>query len=445
MITSVYLLSLGCDKNLVDSERMIGILSRHGLVSVTEPEQAELIVVNTCGFIESAVSEAIEHILTLAPYKKHGRCKKLVVTGCMVQRYGKKLIPLLPEVDLFLGTNHYDDIALALNSGHPPILISRPDSPRAETFLWRSVSTPPSYAYLKIAEGCSNRCSYCMIPRIRGPMKSRPMEDILREAEVLNDMGIPEIIIVAQDVTSYGHDLGRKDALVELLTELERFPSFRWIRLLYAYPGNITEELLARMSSSSKILPYLDIPFQHVSPAILSAMGRKGIALEPARVIEMVRSFMPDVTIRTTFMVGFPGEGEREFRELVEFVERMELDNVGAFAFSPEQGTKAANLPGQVPEKVKRSRLKTLYSVQKKISRKKLRRYKGKIVPVIIDGVHHESDLLLSGRLPSQAPQIDGIVVVTSGIATPGSIVRARITRTHAYDVEAEIVGDAEP
>lgn len=276
-------------------------------------------------------------------------------------------------------------------------------------------------------------------------MKSRPMEDILREAEVLNDVGIPEIIIVAQDVTSYGHDLGRKDALVELLTELERFPSFRWIRLLYAYPGNITEELLARMSSSSKILPYLDIPFQHVSPAILSAMGRKGIALEPARVIEMVRSFMPDVTIRTTFMVGFPGEGEREFRELVEFVERMELDNVGAFAFSPEQGTKAANLPGQIPEKVKRSRLKTLYSVQKKISRKKLRRYKGKIVPVIIDGVHHESDLLLAGRLPSQAPQIDGIVVVTSGTATPGSIVRARITRTHAYDVEAEIVGDAEP
>jgi ribosomal protein S12 methylthiotransferase len=420
---------------------MMGILSRHGLISVTNPDEADMIVINTCGFLESAVRESIDHILSLAPYKKHGNSKKLVVSGCMVQRYGKKLIPLLPEVDLFLGTNHYEDIALALHRNHPPILLSPPDNrARAETFLSRVISTPPSYAYLKIAEGCSNRCSYCMIPKIRGPMKSRPLKDILQEAKLLNDKNIPEIILVAQDVTSYGLDREQPNALVELLTELELFPAIKWIRLLYAYPANINEELLVKMSSSPKILPYLDIPFQHVSPSLLAAMGRKGIACEPAKVIEMVRSFMPDVTIRTTFMVGFPGEGEREFAELIDFIERMELDNVGAFAFSPEQGTRAARLPGQIPEKVKRYRLKTLYSVQKKISRKKLSLYKNKVIPIIIDGLHPDSELLLSGRLPSQAPQIDGIVTITSGTAPPGSIVKARIVKTHIYDVEAQIL-----
>jgi len=435
-----YLVSLGCDKNLVDSERMAGILTSLGLSPVTDPAQADIIVVNTCGFIKSAVQEAIEHILTLATWKNQGRCKKLIVTGCMVQRYGRKLPALLPEVDLFLGTNHYEDISIALTSNHPPLLISRPEKANHQSFLSRTVSTFPSHAYLKIAEGCSNSCTYCMIPKLRGPFRSRSLTEILQEAQMLNDLGIPEIILIAQDVASYGHDLGNPDALIELLEALEALPSIHWIRLLYLYPGHITEKLLTIIRSSPKILPYLDIPFQHVSPSLLAAMGRKEIARYPAEVIEMIRSFIPDVTLRTTFMVGFPGEGEKEFEELVEFVERMEIDHLGAFAFSPEPGTKAAKLPGQVPDKVKRSRLKTLYSVQKKISRKKLRQYKGKILPIIIDGFHPESELLLAGRLPSQAPQIDGIVTITSGTASPGSIVLAKVTKTHTYDVEAEIL-----
>lgn len=444
MIETAYLLSLGCDKNLVDSERMMGILSRYGLISVADPEEADIIVINTCGFIEPAVKEAIEHILTLATWKDRGKCKKLVVTGCMVQRYGKKLVSLLPEVDLFLGTNHYDDITVALDSNHPPILISRPGKMNPETFLCRRVSTVPSYAYVKIAEGCSNNCSYCMIPKIRGPFKSRPIEEILREAQMLADLGVSELILIAQDVTSYGFDQGRKDALIELLKALESISSIRWIRLLYLYPANIGEELLRTIRFSEKILPYLDIPFQHVSPSLLAKMGRRGIATEPAKVIEMIRSLIPEATIRTTFMVGFPGEGEREFSELLEFLERVEIDHVGAFAFSPEKGTRAATFPDQVPEKIKRARLKKLYSVQKRISRKKLKQYVGKILPVIIDGPHPETDLLLAGRLPSQAPQVDGIVTITSGTASPGSIVKARITRSHVYDLEAEILNFSE-
>ncbi|MEJ5299914.1 MAG: 30S ribosomal protein S12 methylthiotransferase RimO [Thermodesulforhabdaceae bacterium] len=437
---NVYLVSLGCDKNLVDSERMLGILIRSGLSPVTDPAQADIIVINTCGFIESAVEEAIDHIFTLATWKDKGRCKKIVVTGCMVQRYGKKLTTLMPEVDLFLGTNHYEDIALVLDSNHPSLLVSRPDKVSHQSFLFRAVSTDKSYAYLKISEGCSNVCTYCMIPKIRGPLRSRPLNDILQEARMLNELGIPEIILIAQDVASYGRDWGSSDQLIKLLEALETLTSIRWIRLLYTYPGHITEKLLATIKSSSKILPYLDIPFQHVSPTLLAAMGRKRIAQHPAEVIEMIRSFIPDITLRTTFMVGFPGEGEKEFEELVNFVEQMEIDHIGVFAFSPEQGTRAAKLPNQVPDRIKRTRLKTLYKIQRKISRRKLRQYKRKILPIIIDGPHPDSDLLLAGRLPSQAPQIDGIVTITSGTAKPGSIVPARITKTHDYDVEAEIL-----
>jgi ribosomal protein S12 methylthiotransferase len=358
----------------------------------------------------------------------------------MVQRYGKKLTTLMPEVDLFLGTNHYEDIALVLDSNHPSLLVSRPDKVSHQSFLFRAVSTDKSYAYLKISEGCSNVCTYCMIPKIRGPLRSRPLNDILQEARMLNELGIPEIILIAQDVASYGRDWGSSDQLIKLLEALETLTSIRWIRLLYTYPGHITEKLLATIKSSSKILPYLDIPFQHVSPTLLAAMGRKRIAQHPAEVIEMIRSFIPDITLRTTFMVGFPGEGEKEFEELVNFVEQMEIDHIGVFAFSPEQGTRAAKLPNQVPDRIKRTRLKTLYKIQRKISRRKLRQYKRKILPIIIDGPHPDSDLLLAGRLPSQAPQIDGIVTITSGTAKPGSIVPARITKTHDYDVEAEIL-----
>ncbi len=436
---SVYLLSLGCDKNLVDSERMLGILAKRGVLFVTEPSLADLIVVNTCGFIESAVSEAIDHILALSSWKIEWRCKKLVVTGCMVQRYGKKLLSLLPEVDVFFGTNHYKDVGLVLEEGCPRLLISRPcGSDRAEED--RVVSTPKSYAYLKIAEGCQATCGYCLIPRLRGPLRSRSIEDVYEEARKLDAQGITEIVLVAQDVTSYGHDRSDCQALEKLLRRLELLPSVRWIRLLYAYPANIRRELLRIMASSERILPYLDIPFQHVAPHILRAMGRSGTALEPEWVLEMVRSYLPHATVRTTFMVGFPGESEEDFAELLSFVERMEIDHMGAFAFSPEMGTKAAKLSPKVPEKIKRARLRKLYAVQKRVSRRKLARLRGQTVSLIVDGVHPETELLLLGRLPSQAPEVDGSVIITAGYAPVGSIVEATITRTRDYDLEAELV-----
>ncbi len=440
MNEKVFLISLGCDKNLVDSERMLGSLEAHDITPTDSPEEADFIIVNTCGFIKKAVEEAIEEILALSLWKTKGRCKKLVVTGCMVQRYGKKLPDLLPEVDFFLGTSHYCDIAKVLkDSVRGKILISPPEV--LEPPLPRLISTPPSYAYLKIAEGCSNRCSYCMIPKIRGSFRSRPLDELLKEVRLINDHSIPELIIIAQDITSYGIDRNSPGELLKLIEKIEKFPNIKRIRLLYAYPARIQDDLLKLMRDSKKVVPYLDVPFQHVSPKILKLMGRNlSPGSHPKEVVEKLRSFIPNITIRTTFIVGFPGEGDKEFEELLSFVKDMELEHVGAFAFSPEEGTKAKKFPEQVPENIKRKRLKALYDLQKRISRKKLAKLKNTVQSVIIDGFVEEFPFILRGRLPSQAPDVDGTVIITSGTAPVGSIVPAKITKTRSYDLEAEII-----
>lgn len=437
------IISLGCAKNLVDSETMAAQLLSLGYSMSGSPSEADLIVVNTCGFLQSAVEEAIDTILSYARFKSEGVCRALVVVGCMVQRYGRKLPQLLPEVDLFLGTSHYLDLGKALDAmkggstrriwiGRPGAVIG-PIAPRL-------LSTPPHSTYLRVADGCSNRCAYCMIPRLRGPYRSRKLEDVVREASELIAQGTIEINVIAQDTTAFGLDLGRGNSLLSLIEELEKFPDLKWVRILYTYPERVVEELLATMRSSTKVVPYLDIPIQHCVSRILKAMGRTGGSEALADRIAMIRHYLPDVSLRTSFMVGFPGETEDDFQKLIAFVETMKFDHVGVFAFSAEAGARAARYPEQVDEAVKQERRQTLLDTQRKISRTRLSRFVGRELDVLVEGLHPETELLLQGRTAHQAPEVDGMVIITEGIAETGEIHRALVTGVHDYDIEARLI-----
>lgn len=437
------LVSLGCAKNLVDSETMVPQLRGLGYTMTSHPEKAELILVNTCGFLESAVEEAIETILELALYKTTGSCKYLIVAGCMVQRYGKKLGESLPEVDFFLGTSHYHKLAEALQVYQedpsnrlwigPPRHLITAHTPRVR-------SAPLHSTYIKIAEGCNNRCTYCMIPHLRGSHRSRTVEDVLEEASRLVEEGVIEINLIAQDITAFGSDRDDPVALIRLLEALEQLQGLVWVRLLYAYPDRITESLLLTIAQSEKIVPYLDIPFQHCVPGILSVMRRRGVAPNVEKVVDLIRSHIPDIALRTSLMVGFPGETEADFRTLLNFVERIRFDHIGVFAFSPETGSLAARLPGQIEEGIKEHRRRLLMEVQREISGKRLKHWIGKTVPVLIEGFHPETELLITGRMPTQAPEVDGIVMITRGDGCPGQIMPVTITASHDYDLEGEIV-----
>jgi ribosomal protein S12 methylthiotransferase len=440
--------SLGCAKNLVDSEVMVSHLAGCGYAMTAAPPEASLILVNTCGFLESAVQEAIETILGLARHKVSGSCKRLVVTGCMVQRYGKKLLALMPEVDCFLGTSHFyelERILQALEDGAPGRLwIS---SPRFlfQTEMPRVRSTPFFSAYVKIAEGCSNHCTYCLIPHLRGPYRSRSVEDVLAETRRLAAEGVKEINLVAQDTTAFGADREDPHALVRLLESLETVDGIAWIRLLYSYPDRVSEALLQTMSQSRKIVPYLDLPFQHCVPRILKAMGRASPFSDPQELIDLMRRHIPEIALRTSLIVGFPGETEADYQALVAFVERAQFDHLGVFEFSAEAGTRAARLPEQIDEAIKLKRRLALLDRQRSISKRRLALRLGQVVPVLIEGYHPETDLLLNGRLATQAPEIDGNVIITKGHANAGDLVAARITAAHDYDLEAEIWDVSKP
>jgi ribosomal protein S12 methylthiotransferase len=435
--------SLGCAKNLVDSETLTAQLVNLGYRLSADPSRSAVIVVNTCGFLESAVSEAVETILDLSRHKRSGSCRLLVATGCMVQRYGKKLPDLLPEVDFFLGTSHYHDLEKILGTHDSgdlgPLFISRPKQ-FIEPAAARLRSTPFYSAYLKIADGCDNRCSFCMIPGLRGPYRSRSAKAILEEAALLGREGVVEINLIAQDITAFGADRGETHALPRLLGALEQIEGVQWIRLLYAYPGRISESLLDTMARSEKIVPYLDIPLQHCAPDILREMHREESIPDVERIVDSIRTVVPDIALRTSLMVGFPGETEANFRKLVDFVERSRFEHLGVFAFSPEAGSRAARLPGRIEESVKEERRNTLLAVQKSISRTLLARLVGKTIPVLVEGPHPETELLLAARLPSQAPEVDGTVIITSGNGESGAIVSCRITAAHDYDVEGELL-----
>ena len=441
--TTFYLQSLGCPKNRVDSEVILGALMNGGHKPVEDPLEARLIVVNTCSFIESATQESIDTILELAQAKQLGQCKFFVVAGCLPQRYGRKLANSMPEVDLFVGTSSFarlPSLLANLQKGDTERL--NIESPRflmtSET--QRVLSTPFYSGYLKIAEGCSNRCTFCTIPAIRGPYRSRPRHDLLQEAEWLASQGVVELNLVAQDSTAYGTDLGPELSLSDLLEDLARIDTFSWIRILYSYPQRVDRRLLQVMASYDSICKYLDIPLQHVSSRLLETMGRSGSSEEFHEIIGFIRDHLPEVTLRTTLIVGFPGETEEDFQELYDFVEKAAFHRLGIFAYSPEKGTKAARLKNAVEDSVKEERLQTLVDLQKKVSLDYHQKLVGTVQPLLLEGESSETDLLLEGRLASQAPEVDGCVLINKGFGQVGEIMDVRITEAHPYDLVGEIV-----
>jgi ribosomal protein S12 methylthiotransferase len=439
MKETVCLVSLGCPKNLVDSEVILGLLSKEGYSLTTDPSRAEIVIVNTCSFIEAATKEAIETILQLSRLRKEGRCRLLIVSGCLPQRYGKVLEKELPEVDLFVGTGAFQNLPKLL-SQKPKRKSYLPQS----TFLYnektpRILSTPPFIAYLKIAEGCSNTCTFCTVPKIRGRYRSRKLRSVLKEAERLAGKGVQELILIAQDTTAYGRDLRGGTHLEKLLKNLIKVEGLRWIRFLYSYPkaNNFTDGLLELMAQEEKICPYLDLPIQHIDDEILKQMGRRSKGVEIRNLLKKIRTFLPEVSLRSSLIVGFPGEKESQFKALLDFVEETEFDHLGAFKYSPEEGTPAPRLPHPVPENVKDERLRALMEVQKKISLKKYQEMAGQRRVVLVEGPQRERGVL-RGRLQTQAPEIDGSVFL-NGKAQPGDWVEARITQALPYDLVARI------
>ena len=442
MNKKLYMVSLGCSKNLVDSEVMLGLLEKDGYSVTGEPEDADLLLVNTCGFIGSAVKEAIDEILELARYKEKDPHKKLIVTGCLVQRYGSELEKELPEVDLFIGTNGFHDIVNRIHGDKPPLPFahSLEQSPfLMDSSLPRKVSTPPHRAYMKITEGCINRCSYCLIPAIRGKLRSRSIPDLMIEARRLEAEGVKELTLVAQDLLAYGLDLGKKTNLIGLLQHILAETAIPWVRLLYLHPARVHRELLLLMAENPRIVPYLDIPFQHVSDHILKLMNRPYTQKQLIQLMDTVRSTMPDAALRTTMMVGFPGETENDVAELAGFLQDHHFEHLGVFAYANEEGCTAASFPGQIPETVKEERLRRIMELQAEISFEALQKHVGNVEQVLVEGLSRESDLLLEGRTRYQAPEIDGCVYITGGIAEPGALVNVAITEAHTYDLIGEM------
>ncbi len=439
MQEKICLVSLGCPKNLVDSEVILGLLSKSGFVITTEPSLADIIIVNTCSFIQDATKEAIETILKLIYYKREGRCKILVVSGCLPQRYGRLLESQFPEVDLFVGTGSFHKIPeLLTRKRNQKTFLSKP------SFLYndrtpRILSTPSFTAYLKIAEGCSRRCTFCTVPSIRGPYRSRRPKSILEEAQRLAEQGVKELILIAQDTTAYGEDLKGETDLEKLLRALVKVDGLRWIRILYCYPRlrYFPDTLLELFREEEKICPYIDIPIQHIDDYILRRMGRGVKSREIRSLLEKIRNFLPDGSLRSTMIVGFPGEKESHFKMLIDFVSEIEFDYLGAFKYSREEGTSASRLSEQVSEEEKEERLRILMELQKKISHKKYSKFVGSRVEVLVEGPCHERGTL-RGRLKSQAPEIDGCVFL-KGEAKPGDWVEAKILQALPYDLVGRI------
>jgi ribosomal protein S12 methylthiotransferase len=439
----VSMVSLGCPKNLVDAEVMLGFLDSEGYEVTTDEREADIIIVNTCSFIKEAKQESIDAILDLADRKHDGRCNLLIVTGCLPQRYQEELCRELPEVDIFVGTGDYPKIAeiIAEKRKVPgqlrytgdPNLIYDENFPRLK-------STPRYTAYLKIAEGCSNCCSYCVIPALRGSYRSRPLDKLVQEARELVSGGAKELNLIAQDVTNYGADLPGGERLEDLIRELVKIEGLYWIRLLYAYPDGITDSLIELIRTEEKICKYLDIPLQHASDDILVKMKRRGGEREIRSLLKKLRTEIPDLALRTSLIVGFPGETDEDFRKLLHFVEEVQFDRLGVFCYSKEEGTPAAEMPGQVSERVKRDRYKKIMKVQARVSFKRNRRLIDNFEQVIVEGYSDETDLLLKGRSSRQAPDIDGQVYITAGNAMVGDIVTLKITDSSDYDLIGEIV-----
>ena len=443
----VSMVSLGCPKNLVDAEVMLGVLADKGYEITTEEKDADIIIVNTCSFIKEAREESVEVILDLADRKHDGRCHTLIVAGCLPQRYQEELAKELPEVDIFIGTGDYPKIAevLAERSAEAGQIkyVGDPNYIFDET-LPRLNSSPAWYAYLKIGEGCSNCCTYCAIPAIRGAYRSRPQEALLAEAEKLVAGGSRELILVSQDTTRYGSDLGEGVNLASLVKELAKIKDLHWIRLLYTYPDGIDDELIELLATEPKLCKYLDIPIQHISTAVLKRMNRRSTGEQIRNLVTRLREKVPGIALRTSLIVGFPGETVEDFTELLRFVEQTRFERLGVFCYSKEEGTKAAEMEDQISERVKRERHRKLMRMQSRVSFRINRGLVGTVEQVIVEGYSDETDLLLKGRTSRQAPDIDGQVYITSGRADVGDIVNCRITDSSDYDLVAEMLEEEE-
>lgn len=439
----VSMVSLGCPKNLVDAEVMLGVLSQNLYEITTDEQDADIIIVNTCSFIKEAKQESIDAILDLAERKHDGHCHTLIVSGCLPQRYQEELAHELPEVDIFIGTGDYPRIAeiLAEKTGSHEQLryVGDPDFIYDET-LPRLNSSPSWYSYLKIGEGCSNCCSYCIIPQLRGGYRSRPLEALVAEAEKLVSRGVKEINVISQDITRYGSDFTDGTNLEVLLRRLAKIEGLRWIRLLYAYPDGITDGLIELVRDEPKICKYLDIPIQHISDPVLKSMKRRSSEAEIRNLIEKLRSQIPSIAIRTSLIVGFPGETQEDFAKLSHFVEQTRFDRLGVFCYSREEGTPAAEMLDQISERVKRERYQKLMRTQARLSFRRNRGLIGTTEQVVIEGYSEETELLLKGRSSRQAPDIDGQVYITSGNAEVGDIVTLKITDSSDYDLIGEMV-----
>jgi ribosomal protein S12 methylthiotransferase len=443
-------ISLGCPKNLVDSEVMMGRLKQAGYEITTDEGEAETLVVNTCGFIDAAKKESVDAILEAARMKSEGKCQRLVVAGCLVERYREELRESIPEVDAFIGTNQIEEITTVadarVNTRSLPVVSIGNQS---ATYLYdestpRVLATPQHFAYVKIAEGCDRPCAFCFIPQMRGHFRSRRFGSVVAEARSLIEQGVKELVLVAQDSSRYGEDLGLQDGLADLLRELARLEGVEWVRAMYAYPTHVSDAFLDVMASEPKACKYLDIPLQHASQKVLKLMRRGGNRESLERLIARVRSRVPDVTVRTTFITGFPGETEEDFDELMKFVRNVGFDRVGVFAYSDEEGTPAYDLPDKVDPKVAARRRNTLMREQKKISRRRNRARVGETLRVLFEGASSETDLLWQGRAEGQAPDIDGCVLINDApedfAPQPGDFVNVRITGAHEYDLVGEIV-----
>ena len=439
----VALVSLGCAKNLVDSEVMIGLLSKAGFEPVVNLNEADVLIVNTCAFIDEAQEEAVDTILSLAELKKKNPCRKLVVTGCLAQRFAEDLLDEIPEIDAVVGTGDFAEIVKVvedtLDGKRVKLVSKQPCFIYDETFP-RRISTPRHTAYVKIAEGCSNKCSYCVIPEVRGEFRSRPIHSIVEEARNLASDGARELILIAQDTTRYGQDLYGTYALDKLLKEVCRIDEVEWVRVLYMYPSRVTDELIEVMASQPKVCKYVDLPLQHVDDELLKLMNRHGEHEEARQTIDKLRQAIPNITIRSTFIVGFPGETEAKFQSLLNFLEEVRLDRVGIFTYSPQSGTLAPRFSGSVRQSIKEKRKQEAMAVQRLISREKNDSKIGRTMKVLIEGRAEESELVTIGRSEAEAPEIDGLIYIGNLHPEPGEFKFVKITDAGDYDLVGEIV-----
>ena len=439
---NILFISLGCDKNLVDSEVMLGLLDKKGYQIVDSEEDADIIVVNTCCFIHDAKEESIQTILEMAEYKKEGKLKALIVTGCLAQRYQQEIIDEIPEVDAVLGTTSYDHIVEAVEealAGNGHVVLEDVDA-LPDVKEKRLVTTGGHYAYMKIAEGCDKHCTYCIIPKLRGNYRSVPMEKLLAEAKDLADQGVKELILVAQETTVYGKDLYGEKSLHKLLRELCKISGIQWIRILYCYPEEIYDELIQTIKEENKVCHYLELPIQHASDAVLKRMGRRTSKAQLVEIIEKLRKEIPDISLRTTLITGFPGETQEQHEELKDFVDGMEFDRLGVFTYSPEEDTPAATMTEQIPEEVKEDRQAELMELQQEIAFDLAEDMVGREVLVMIEGKVADENAYV-GRTYKDAPNVDGLIFInTDEELMSGDFARVRVTGALEYDLIGELI-----